>query len=67
LFLTRGNKISDERFVREFVMADKAQKETVGDYTELMGGVRGIKADANKYFLNLSDEEAQLLADQRKN
>lgn len=65
LFLTRGNKVSDERFVREFVMADKAQKETVGDYTELMGGVRAIKADANNYFLNLSDEEAELLAEQR--
>jgi GH24 family phage-related lysozyme (muramidase) len=65
LFLTRGNKISDERFVREFVMADKAQKETVGDYTQLMSDVRTIKANAHNYFLNLSDEEAQLLADQR--
>lgn len=65
LFLARGNKVSDERFVREFVMADKAEKEAVGDYTELMGGVRGIKASANNYFLNLSDEEAELLAEQR--
>ena len=65
LFLTRGNKVSDERFVKEFVMADKAQKETVGDYTQLMSDVRTIKANANNYFLNLSDEEAQLLADQR--
>ena len=65
LFLTRGNKVSDERFVKEFVMADKAQKETVGQYTELMSSERSIRANANNYYLNLNPDEITKLAEAR--
>ena len=65
LFLARGNKVSDERFVKEFVMADKAQKETVGQYTELMSTERSIRANANNYYLNLNPDEITNLAEAR--
>tara|TARA_R100001463_G_scaffold2185_2_gene9258 strand:- start:5346 stop:7481 length:2136 start_codon:yes stop_codon:yes gene_type:complete len=65
LFLARGNKVSDERFVKEFVMADKAQKETVGQYTELMSTERWLRANANNYYLNLNPDEITNLAEAR--